>query len=47
MAQVRLQCPGVGAGPRTRMTTPLAYLVIATGTPAQPGELVQIQTHPD
>src|SRR5262247_1610270 len=23
------------------------YLVIATGTPAQPGELVQIQTHPD
>ena len=23
------------------------YLVIATGTPAQPGELVQIQTHLD
>jgi hypothetical protein len=23
------------------------YLVIATGTLAQPGELVQIQTHPD
>jgi hypothetical protein len=23
------------------------YLVIATGTPAQPGELVQIQTPPD
>jgi hypothetical protein len=22
------------------------YLVIATGTPAQPGELVQIQTQP-
>jgi len=36
---IRQVMQGDGAAPKR-------YLVIATGTPAQPGELVQVQTQP-
>jgi hypothetical protein len=37
--EIRTALQGDGAAPKR-------YLVIATGTPAQPGELVQVQTQP-
>jgi hypothetical protein len=37
--EIRTALQGDGAAPKR-------YLVIAIGTPAQPGELVQVQTQP-